>query len=81
MGTRNSTGNPLAEQIHTALKSNPDGLTRTQLRDLFQRNRTGNDVEQALQTLTRTQRAHPERVSTGGRPAELWHAQHPPQAP
>jgi hypothetical protein len=78
---RNSTGNPLAEQIHTALKSNPDGLTRTQLRDLFSRNRTGNDVEQALKTLTRTQRAHPERVSTGGRPAELWHAQPTPPAP
>lgn len=78
---RNSTGNPLAEQIHAALKSNPDGLTRTQLRDLFSRNRTGNDVEQALQALTRTQRAHPERVNTGGRPAELWHAQPTPPAP
>ena len=74
---QNTSGNPLAEQIHHALKSNPDGLTRTQLRDLFSRNRTGNDVEQALQALTRTNRAHPERVSTGGRPAELWHATGP----
>jgi hypothetical protein len=75
---QNSSGNPLAEQIHAALRSEPSGLTRTQLRDLFSRNRTGNDVEQALQALTRTDRARPERVSTGGRPAELWHAQPAP---
>jgi hypothetical protein len=30
-----TTGNPLAEQIHAALARSPDGLTRTQLRDLL----------------------------------------------
>ena len=29
-----TTGDPLAEQIHAALARSPDGLTRTQLRDL-----------------------------------------------
>jgi hypothetical protein len=76
-----ASGDPLAEQIHTALVNSQAGLTRTQLRDLFQRNRSGAQVEQALAVLARNDRAHSEQIQTAGRPAELWHAQHPPQAP
>jgi len=36
--TRHTSADPIAEQIHTALAAAPDGLTRTQLRDLFARN-------------------------------------------
>ena len=76
-----ASGDPLAEQIHTALLNSKSGLTRTQLRDLLQRNRSGAQVEQALAVLTRSGRAHCEQIQTAGRPAELWHAQHSPQAP
>ncbi len=76
-----ASGDPLAEQIHTALVNSPAGLTRTQLRDLFQRNRSGAQLEQALAVLTRSGRAHCEQIQTAGRPAELWRAQHSPQAP
>ena len=67
-----STGDLLAEQIHTALARSPDGLTRTQIRDLCQRNLPAERVEQALTVLAAAGRAQQQRTITGGRPAELW---------
>ncbi|MGP0053768.1 MAG: hypothetical protein ACLPZR_33700 [Solirubrobacteraceae bacterium] len=65
---------PLAEDIHAALTRSPSGLTRTQIRDLCQRNLPAERVEQALHTLAAAGRAHQARTLTGGRPAELWTA-------
>jgi len=73
-----STGDPLAEQIHTALARSPDGLTRTQIRDLCQRNLPADRVEHALATLAAAGRVQRQRALTGGRPAELWTAAPPP---
>jgi hypothetical protein len=67
-----ATGDPLAEQIHAALQRSPGGLTRTQIRDLCQRNLPGDRVEQALSTLAAAGRAQRQRTFTAGRPAELW---------
>jgi Protein of unknown function (DUF3987) len=75
-----TTGDPLAEQIHTALARSPDGLTRTQIRDLCQRNLPADRVEQALTALVATGRASQQRTLTGGRPAELWTAAPTPGA-
>jgi hypothetical protein len=75
-----ATGDPLAEQIHAALIRSPTGLTRTQLRDLCQRNQPVERVEQALNTLAATGRAQRQRTLTGGRPAELWTAAPAPSA-
>ena len=72
-----TTGDPLAEQIHAALDRSPDGLTRTQIRDLCQRNLPADRVEQALNTLAAAGRAHQHRTLTGGRPAERWTATAP----
>jgi hypothetical protein len=69
-----TTGDPLAEQIHAALARSPDGLTRTQIRDLCQRNLPADRVEQALTALAAAGRAQRQRTITGGRPAELWTA-------
>ncbi len=69
-----ASGDPLAEQIHAALRRSPDGLTRTQLRDLFARNRSAERIEQALAGLAATGRATSTRTSTAGRPAERWSA-------
>ena len=69
-----ATGDPLAEQIHAALQCAPDGLTRTQLRDLLQRHQPAGRVEEALHALTSTGRARRTKTITAGRPAELWHA-------
>lgn len=75
-----TTGDPLAEQIHAALARSPDGLTRTQIRDLCQRNLPSDRVEQALHALAAAGRAHRQRTLTGGRPAELWTAAAAPSA-
>ena len=67
----------VAEQIHSALARSPDGLTRTQLRDLLHRNLPAERVEQALHTLNSTGRATRRQTPTAGRPAEIWTATPP----
>jgi hypothetical protein len=69
-----ATGDPLAEQIHAALTRSPDGLTRTQIRDLCQRNLPAERVEHALHELAAAGRAQQQRTHTAGRPAETWTA-------
>jgi hypothetical protein len=69
-----ATGDPLAEHIHAALQRSSGGLTRTQIRDLCQRNLPAERVEQALHALAAAGRAHQRRTLTAGRPAELWTA-------
>lgn len=79
--TRSATADPVAEQIHAALAASADGLTRTQLRDLFARNLPGARIDAALGTLGRTGRAQRRRLTTAGRPAEVWDAVGPDVSP
>ncbi|MGH9181954.1 MAG: DUF3987 domain-containing protein, partial [Acidimicrobiales bacterium] len=79
--TRSATADPVAEQIHTALISSPAGLTRTELRDLFARNLPGARIDAALTTLGHGGRAERRRLTTAGRPAEIWVAVSPEQPP
>jgi len=75
-----TTSDPLAQQIHAALQhALPDGLTRTQLRDLLNRNPTTTQLDQALAALAHDAKITSQRVLTAGRPAQLWSATHPPQ--
>jgi hypothetical protein len=76
-----TTTNPLAEQIHTALRHAPNGLTRTQLRDLHHRNASTTQLDHALQALANNRTATRQRILTAGRPAELWTATTPTSAP
>jgi hypothetical protein len=69
-----ATGDPLAEQIHQALQSSPNGLTRTQIRDLFARHQSRQRVDHALHALTAAGRAQPSKILTAGRPTERWTA-------
>ena len=69
-----SLGDPLADEIYRALLDEPDGLTRSQLRDLFSRNRRSKDIGHALQRLAASGRIQAERQQQRGRPAELWRA-------
>jgi hypothetical protein len=72
-----TAGDPLAHQIHDALThAFPDGLTRTQLRDLLHRNPTTAQLDQALAALAHDRKITSRRVLTNGRPAELWTAIH-----
>jgi hypothetical protein len=67
-------GDPLADEIYRALLDEPDGLTRSQVRDLFSRNRRSKDIAQALERLAATGRIDAERQHARGRPAELFRA-------
>jgi len=71
---QDATGNAIAEQIHAALTSNPDGLTRTQINDTLQHNQPARQIDQALHALTLAGRANRTQIATTGRPAQLWTA-------
>ena len=57
----------------------PQGLTRTQLRDLLHRNPTTQQLDQALAKLADDGKITSQRVLTAGRPAELWTATRRPR--
>ena len=65
-------GDPLADEIYRALLEEPTGLTRSGIRDLFNRNRSSKDIGHALQSLAATGRVNVERRHERGRPAEIW---------
>jgi hypothetical protein len=75
-----ATGDPLAEQIHTALRDHPGGLTRSQISDTLQHNQPAKAIQQALDALALAGRATRAQIPTAGRPAELWSATPRPTA-
>jgi hypothetical protein len=71
-----SLGDPVADEIERALQqAGPEGMTRTAIRDLFGRNRSGDRIGAALYLLRTKSRARMQMVADkGGRPAETWFA-------
>jgi hypothetical protein len=67
-------GNPIADQILKQLRAEPEGLTRTEIRDLFGRHCKASEIDAALRTLLETGLARCEQVLTNGRPAERWYS-------
>jgi hypothetical protein len=67
-------GDPVADEIYAALRVSPDGLTRTQISALFQRNKSRDQLGRALLLLHRSKLAEPKSIKTDGRPAEVWFA-------
>jgi phage/plasmid primase-like uncharacterized protein len=67
-------GDPVADDLLAALRRAPDGLSRTEIRDLFGRHRRSHEIERALGVLARQGLARPERVQTAGRPTDVWKA-------
>jgi DNA replicative helicase MCM subunit Mcm2 (Cdc46/Mcm family) len=68
-----SLGDPTADEIWAATKHHPAGVTRTDVSDMFSRNKKRREIERALTVLEEAGRLrreirHPER----GRPAEIW---------
>jgi hypothetical protein len=64
----------VADRIYDALKTAPEGLTRTQISHLFGRHRDAAEIDRALAALLTGGRARRETGATGGRPAERWFA-------
>ena len=69
-----SIGDPLADEIHRMLKASPDGLTRAGIYDMLGRNRSRDEIGQALAALLRAGVARFESRPTKGRPEERWFA-------
>ena len=67
-------GNQVADQILKALRKAPEGLTRGDLRDVFGRHRSSEEVGTALQILTDSNLVECRKEETGGRPVERWFA-------
>jgi hypothetical protein len=67
-----ATGDGLADEILAALRCRPPGMTRTELRDFFDRNKSGEDIVRALEMLRSQGLASAVSEKTGGRPTERW---------
>lgn len=68
-------GDPVADDIWSAIKGATDGLSRAEIRDLFSRNKSAKVINAGLAALERAGRLErAERCTTSGRgrPAELW---------
>jgi hypothetical protein len=66
-------GDPVADAILNALReAGEDGLTRTQLRDLFGRHKDSTRIEAALNLLREHGKADHRTQPTDGRAAEVW---------
>jgi hypothetical protein len=71
----NVLGDPVADEVLQALKQKGrEGMTRTEIRDLFGRHRAGDRISVALALLASKGRARMEHKKTEGRPCEIWFA-------
>jgi hypothetical protein len=72
-----SLGYPEADRILAALRANTQGLTRTEIRDLFGRNEREPVIQAGLTALEERGLARRDTLQTGGRPTERWSADAP----
>lgn len=69
-----SFGDPVADSILRNLRKDQKGLTRTEIRELFHRNRSELEINNGLRVLLEHGLVRFEREETGGRPSERWFA-------
>ncbi len=68
-----SLGDPTADEIWAAAKDRPGGVTRTEVSDMFSRNKKRREIERALTVLEDAGRLRREtRQPDRGRHAEVW---------
>jgi hypothetical protein len=69
-----ATGDPLADEIRSVLRANPDGVGQLDLIHRFDRHKSKAELEKALALLVQMGAARRERTPTGGRPKVTWHS-------
>lgn len=69
-----SLGEPVADQLLSALRESADGLSRTSMSQALGRNRSSAEIDRALYALAAAGLARTEKRSTDGRSVELWFA-------
>jgi hypothetical protein len=69
-------GDADADKLLEALRDSEEGMTRTQIRDLFARNKKPEELQRILELLRDTGKAYvtKEKPAGGGRPSEVWWA-------
>jgi hypothetical protein len=69
-----SLGDPFVDTLLAAIRESEDGLTRTEIRDLFNRNKNAARIDQGLAILEEYGKVFLEKKTTGtkGRPEERW---------
>jgi hypothetical protein len=65
-------GDKAADDIVAALEKSEDGMSRTEINNLFNRNRSSNDNDATLQVLIEMNRIVKLEEKTGGRPREIF---------
>jgi hypothetical protein len=66
-------GDPIADEIFDALRrAGPDGMTRTEIRNLFSGNQSSEAVGAALRLLLRHNKVRRSHKASRGRHAEVW---------
>jgi hypothetical protein len=73
-----SLGDPIADEIKRAISEHPSGLTRSQIRDLFARNRPKAQIDRALRLLVGAGAVNRHLLGGPGRPTEVWSVQPTP---
>lgn len=69
-----ANGDPAADEILLQLRRAQDGLTRAQIRDIFDRNKSSEEIARALMFLHNAGLARFDKEPTNGRPTERWFA-------
>lgn len=71
-----SLGDPLADELLSMLRAKPDGMTRTEIREAFSRNKSSDELGKALTLLQQHGLVdrHEEKGGGPGRPPEVWTA-------
>ena len=69
-----AVGDRMADEIVSALRAAPEGMTRTEISNLFGRNKSSDQISRALAMLLKHGRVRQAHIPTGGRPVEKWFA-------
>jgi hypothetical protein len=67
-----ATGDPIADQILSALRDASEGLTQTAIHNLFGRHKSAEQIQKALIFLKKQKLIQDENRETGGRPTIVW---------
>jgi hypothetical protein len=68
-----SLGDPVADELAQALKAaGAEGMSRSQIRDYFQRHRTAGEIDRAVAALKARNLIVKRMEQTPGRPTERW---------
>ncbi len=70
----NSLGDEALDTLYTTIKDRSEGLSRTEIRDHFSKNKSKQSIGQLLKSLESNNLIYSEKIKTTGAPKEVWKA-------